>query len=260
MENRGGKGLLDHIVATALDDDYYVYRPDRPRRGVMGSAALMLALAAGGLIATPAALQVREQRSAVELERQTLVADVMDKQAVEERSRAILDQLDQEVAALERERGGEPADTRAAATVAGSVPIHGPGVRMRITNGGGELGTVTDTDLQILANGLWHAGAEAVSIDGERLGTLTSIRAAGDAVTVNYRSIRPPYEVFAIGDPDAMLARFDQSPIGLYWEARRRRSGIGFDMAPWPDVKMAAVPPLRMVVAHAQVLAKGVGR
>jgi uncharacterized protein YlxW (UPF0749 family) len=258
MENRDGLGLLDHIAATALDDDYYVYRESDRRGGVnLHSAALVLVLVLGGVLAVPAALEVRAQRTAEELERQVLVDDVEDKQVVEGRSRAIVDQLRQQVTILERERGGEPADTRAAATVAGAVPVHGPGIRMRITNGRGELGTVTDTDLQILANGLWHAGAEAVSIDGERLGTLSSIRAAGDAITVNYRSIRPPYAVLAVGDSAAMVAQFSQSPIGIYWEARRRRSGIGSVMTPLPDVVMPAVPALRMVVAHASVLEKG---
>jgi uncharacterized protein YlxW (UPF0749 family) len=261
MDNRDGLALLDHIAATALDDDYYVYREPRPhRRGLVRSGVLAAVLVAGGLVAAPAALQVRDERSAAELERQTLVDDVADTQSVEQRNRAIVEQLRQEMSVLQRDRNRTPTDLRAVATVAGAVAVRGPGIRMRISNGSGESGTVTDTDLQILANGLWHAGAEAVSIDGERLGTLTSIRAAGDAITVNYRSIRTPYEVLAVGDPEEMLARFDQSPIGLYWEARRRRSGIGFDMTPLPDVRMPAVPPLRMVVAHAEVLAKGAGQ
>lgn len=260
MEDRHGLGLLDQIAATALDDDYYVYRPPRPRRGLIRSGVFALILVAGGVVAAPAAMQVREQRSASELERQTLIDDVADRQAIEQRNRAIVGQLDQEVSVLQRQRAVEPPDSRPLATIAGAVPVRGPGIRMTIANGPGELGTVTDTDLQILANGLWYAGAEAVSIDGERLGALTSIRAAGDAVTVNYRSIRVPYEVLAVGDPDALLSRFDQSPVGLYWEARRRRSGIGFDMTPLADVKMPAVPPLRMVVAHAEVLGKGAAR
>jgi uncharacterized protein YlxW (UPF0749 family) len=260
MENRDGLALLDHIAATALDDDYYIYREPRPHRGLVRSAALAVVLVAGGLVAAPAALEVRDQRSEAELERQTLVDDVADTQAVEQRNRAIVEQLHQEMSVLQRDRNRAPTDVRALGTIAGAVAVRGPAIQMRISNGSGESGMVTDTDLQILANGLWHAGAEAVSIDGERLGTLTSIRAAGDAITVNYRSIRAPYEVLAVGDPEMMLARFDQSPIGLYWEARRRRSSIGFDMTALPEVRIPAVPPLRMVVAHADVVAKGVGQ
>jgi uncharacterized protein YlxW (UPF0749 family) len=258
MENRGGLGLLDHIAATALDDDYYVYRAGDPARSRLRSAVLVLALVATGLVATPAALQVRQQRATAELERQTLLSNVITMQQVEERNRAIVEQLRQQVSFLEGQGGSAPVDVSDLATATGAVAVHGPGVHLRIVNGPGELGTVTDTDLQILANGLWYAGAEAITIDGERLGTLSSVRAAGDAITVNFRSIRPPYDVFAIGDPASILARFDASPIGLYWEARRRRAGIGFDMTGWRDVVMPAMPQRRMDVTHAQIVTKGV--
>ena len=35
-------------------------------------------------------------------------------------------------------------------------------------------------DLQILVNGLWESGAEAISVNGHRLSTLTAIRGAGE--------------------------------------------------------------------------------
>ena len=57
---------------------------------------------------------------------------------------------------------------------------------------------VLDTDLQKLVNGLWEAGAEAISINGQRLTNLSTIRQAGGAITVNARSLRPP--VRRLGD------------------------------------------------------------
>ena len=42
-----------------------------------------------------------------------------------------------------------------------------------------------DPDLQKLVNGLWAAGAEAISINGQRLTNLSAIREAGEAITVN---------------------------------------------------------------------------
>ena len=65
---------------------------------------------------------------------------------------------------------------------------------------------VLDLDLQVLANGLWEAGAEAVAINGHRLSSLTAIRSAGDAITVDYRSLTRPYRVEAIGDPRTLQA------------------------------------------------------
>ena len=84
----------------------------------------------------------------------------------------------------------------------------------------------------MLVNGLWYAGAEAVSVNDNRVGTLTSIRTAGAAITVNFRSISSPYTVIALGDPEALQTRFRQNAAGAYWENRRKRSGVEFAVTP----------------------------
>jgi uncharacterized protein YlxW (UPF0749 family) len=63
-------------------------------------------------------------------------------------------------------------------------------------------GRVLDRDLQDIANELWRLGAEAVAINGERLTGTSTIRAAGDAILVDFRPVTAPYEVSAIGPPD----------------------------------------------------------
>ena len=63
-----------------------------------------------------------------------------------------------------------------------------------------------DGDLQLVVNALWAAGAEAISINGQRLGPTTAIRFAGEAVLVDFRPVTNPYEVSAIGDPDTLSA------------------------------------------------------
>ena len=55
-------------------------------------------------------------------------------------------------------------------------------------------------------NGLWTAGAEAISINGQRLTVLTAIRNGGPVINVNSRPLAPPYTVQAIGDPRTLLA------------------------------------------------------
>ena len=67
---------------------------------------------------------------------------------------------------------------------------------------------VLDTDLQRLVNGLWEAGAEAISLNGQRLTNLSTIRQAGGAITTNGRSLRPPYVLSVIGDKDTLPATF----------------------------------------------------
>ena len=51
-------------------------------------------------------------------------------------------------------------------------------------------------------NGLWSVGAEAIAVNGQRLTAQSAIRSAAGAILVNYRPLKPPYRVEAIGPPD----------------------------------------------------------
>ena len=242
-----------------MDDDYYVFRGPAENAGVVRKAAFGVALALIGAFFAAAAVGLRQEGSGAELERQALIDDVMESQTDLDRSRAIAAQLRSEVGSMERERGIDLPDVGDLGVVTGEQSAIGPGVVVRVDNGPGADGLVADTDLQLLVNGLWYAGAEAVSVDGERVGSLTSIRAAGDAITVNFRSIRVPYDVVALGDPEALLTRFSQSPTGQYWEARHRQAQVRFDMKASAESVVPAVPERRLEVTHAQLLS-GVGQ
>jgi len=61
-----------------------------------------------------------------------------------------------------------------------------------------------DVDLQALANELWSAGAEAISINDQRLVHRTSIRCVGPTVLVNTVRMAAPYVVKVIGPKDDM--------------------------------------------------------
>ena len=70
-----------------------------------------------------------------------------------------------------------------------------------------DQGRVTDRDLQTLVNEVWAAGAEAVTVNGQRLTALSAIRSAGDAVLVDFRPLNPPYTCAPSG-PDTMRDAF----------------------------------------------------
>lgn len=65
---------------------------------------------------------------------------------------------------------------------------------------------VHDVDLTALVNELWSAGAEAVSINEQRIVTRTSIRCVGPTVLVNGVRIAAPYTVKGIGPGDLETA------------------------------------------------------
>lgn len=74
---------------------------------------------------------------------------------------------------------------------------------------------VHDVDLASLINELWAAGAEAISINDQRIIASSSIRCAGPTILVNAVRLVPPYEVKAIG-PAASLEAALRMPGGWF--------------------------------------------
>lgn len=94
----------------------------------------------------------------------------------------------------------------------GLVDVKGPGVAISIADsslradapGAEELFLVHDSDLWPVVNELRSAGAEAISINGQRVVGSTAIRCAGPVINVNSVPIDPPFEILAIGNPDTL--------------------------------------------------------
>ena len=90
---------------------------------------------------------------------------------------------------------------------AGLVEVTGPGVSVILsdstainTTGDEASYLIHDSDLLSVVNELRSAGAEAISLNGERLLATSEIRCTGAVVTVNGRQYAAPYVIFAIGD------------------------------------------------------------
>jgi uncharacterized protein YlxW (UPF0749 family) len=249
-------GLLEQISENALDDDYYIVRASEPRPSWTAGLVIGVLVTVFALFVTTAAVQTRNDRPATELERRTLAADIKARQKTLDQRRATAAGLSAEVQSLRRSGesdGGQPADL---GVLAASVAVHGPGIVIAAQSSGDGLdaGRITDRDLQVLVNGLWYAGAEAVAVNDNRVGALTSIRTAGDAITVNFRSISAPYTIIALGDTDSLRTRFAQNPAGAHWESRRKRSGVQFAVTPSTDITLPAAPRERLDLKHATSL------
>jgi uncharacterized protein YlxW (UPF0749 family) len=126
------------------------------------------------------------------------------------------------------------------------VAVAGPGVVITVDDAPGSetdpSDRVLDLDLQILVNGLWESGAEAVSVNGHRLSPLTAIRGAGQAITVDYRSLTRPYRVEAIGDARTLPASFTQSSAGAWWNDLSRNRGMSFALTGVDELTLDADP------------------
>ena len=101
-----------------------------------------------------------------------------------------------------------------------------------------------------MANALWAVGAEAITINGQRLTAQTAIRSAGEAVLVDFRPLSPPYVLRAVGDVDAMEPAFADGATARRFTTWTSLYGIGFDVRRAKDLRLAAASPPDLRVAH----------
>lgn len=95
---------------------------------------------------------------------------------------------------------------------AGLLAMHGPGVIITVADSikaskQGEnpnLYLIHDDDLLRIINELKAAGAEAISVNKERMIATSEIRCAGPTVVVNGHRFTPPYYIKAIGNPEIL--------------------------------------------------------
>ena len=242
----GSMSLLNDMMANTLDEAYAERAARRSGTGSPGSSGgstgtsalrrgtAILTLLAVGVVTGTAVAQVRARQEASSGLRAELAEQVRERTRESDRLAATTEQLRREVDATQNELLGADAAGRAAADrllslglAAGTLPVEGPGLVVTLDDapadaavedplrGGTAVdGRVQDRDLQDLVNGLWVAGAEAVSINDVRLTALTAIRSAGDAVLVDFRLLSPPYTVRAIGDPAALELELLDGPAG----------------------------------------------
>jgi len=146
----------------------------------------------------------QEVKSTVSFQR---VADLSQQLAQAEREKEILVRQVQDLTNVIH--GNSTADTMFSARMkAGLVAVTGPGIIVTIDDSKrpskpGEnpnLYIIHDDDILKVINELWAAGAEAVSINEQRLVVNSEIRCAGPTLSVNNTRSSPPYEVKAIGN------------------------------------------------------------
>lgn len=244
------ESLLDRIWDTALEDEYYTPHDRPPRRARALSAVTMMAL---GLLVATAAVQTRVGQPASDLERAAVIGDIENRETLVASQRARIDDLTAEVEELQA--AGDPTGTDGSSLgiVAAAAPVEGPGLTVTASSGDGVGGQITDQDLQLLANGLWYAGAEAVAINDQRLGSTTAIRWAGESVTVNFRPINEPYEITAIGPP-SMGERLRANPSGRHWEHRSAEAGVAWRIDESEALSLPAAPDTRLRLNQAMKL------
>jgi uncharacterized protein YlxW (UPF0749 family) len=256
-------GLLTQVMTNTLDADYETVSarrtPDDPRRA--RPLWVVTVLVVFGIMLGVSLLRTEQGRSGAEAERAEIIDQIRHRQDRLDATYTKLNELRSDVVTLQESAAADVADqgavtqrAEALGISAGTIPVTGPGVAITADDApesfGGSDGVITDDDLRLMVNGLWAAGAEAVTINGARLTPLTRISYAGEAITVDRRSISPPYTVQAIGDPDTLAARFLETRGGQYWTSLKLGVGIGFEIADKTRMKLPGEAPDRLYYAE----------
>ncbi|WP_420705767.1 DUF881 domain-containing protein [Streptomyces sp. LaPpAH-108] len=260
--------LITNVMDHSLDDGYAeaaARKESGGERGLPKTLRAKLGLAGGlvlaALVVTVGAAQARVAAPVVAKERQELIDRIDRENAAADRLESGVDELRDDVSARQRaalkQTGGSQVDLMG--ILSGATAVHGPGVRLvvndakeasaggdaadpREASGFSDTGRVRDRDMQRVVNGLWESGAEAVSINGQRLTALSAIRNAGDAILVDNRPLVPPYTVLAVGDGQRLATRFQNTADGLYLHALKDNFGIRVSLSAEKDVRLPSAP------------------
>lgn len=89
---------------------------------------------------------------------------------------------------------------------------------------------VHQQDIQAFVNALWDGGAEAISLQGQRLISTTGIKCVGSTVVLDGVPYSPPYVIEAVGDPVRLEAALDDSPEVRTYRDYVRIYHLGLDV------------------------------
>jgi uncharacterized protein YlxW (UPF0749 family) len=246
--------LLNELQRRPLDPGYAEAARRRHLTGdtssPAGRAVAFVVAAALGLGVAAATLALRTPTADDRQARQLLEQQVRDrKDEVEQLTAANADAAGQ-IAALQDAalRSEDPALLDAARrwSIGSAVaPVTGRGLRVVLSDAEGAADQtddldlrVQDVDLQVLVNGLWAAGAEAIAVNGQRVGSTTAIRSAGSAVLVDLVPLVGPYTVEAIGDAADLQTRLARSAAGQHVAMLHATYGIGVAISSVPDLRL----------------------
>jgi uncharacterized protein YlxW (UPF0749 family) len=275
-----GASLLDAVLAETLDPAYAqaaqaraAGRPARRPRW-RGRTLVALTMVIAGLLVAVTYNQAAAGAKGREQVRDALIGDIDKESAVSDDLQGQLQSLSRQVTRTRDELLAHSAvgqraldELTTAEQGAAAVKVTGPGLLIVLANadstadddpvggttGDDPQGKVRDGDLQVVVNALWAAGAEAISINGQRLGPLTAIRFAGEAVLVDFRPISNPYEISAIGDPETLGTKFVASREVIDLASISKAFGLRFDYARKDELTLpaASIPELRNAAPEA---------
>jgi uncharacterized protein YlxW (UPF0749 family) len=258
--------LLSLVTESSLDEDYRhvaerrASRGASPERGSRHRGAAVVVGVFGILIAT-AAVQTSRNADVDSASREALTNRIDQRResvsSLRDRIAELRNQNRDLTAQFQRLAGplrDAQARRQALRVITGFVAVQGPGVRVTVDDAasGEPDGRVRATDLRLLVNGLWEAGAEAIAINGRRLTALSAIVNAGIAVKVNRSELTPPYVVQVIGNPRTLQADLLTTTSGVSFQALAERYGFVVQRQDVDTLSLPAAPASQLRLRHVE--------
>jgi uncharacterized protein YlxW (UPF0749 family) len=236
--------------------------------GLRSPTLIIAAILIGALLAI-SALALRPPATVTSAIKKDLVGRIEDRRAHADAQTRLIDTLRTQINTAQaavlaaQSQTGLATELSKLELAAGTVPVSGPGLVLTVddaatqpapiapdanprTVAGPDNGKVIALDLQMIVNGLWEAGAEAISINGHRLTSRAAIRSAGAAILVDYRPLTRPYVITAIGDPDGLSVEFADNSGGSYLQSLKSNDQIRGDIKNLTAVVVPGEPTLSL--------------
>lgn len=263
--------LLTLVTSQAIDEDYVHAARRRaagggPAPGGAGTRlrGAVVVLAVFGVLIALAAVQTARNADVRDASRSALVDRIDERQgevdALAERISTLRRQIDELRASGARNRTGlaqATVDVRALQIATGFIEVRGPGLRITVDDNPDVTPDPQDdrrvraSDLRLLVNGLWRAGAEAIAVNGRRLTVMSAIVNSSISIAVNRSPLSPPYVVSAIGGEN-LGARLQDTTTGAQFDALADELGLVVTRQNETELLLPAAPEAQLRLRYVE--------
>lgn len=199
----------------------------------LARSASVIVMALAGLMMTTAAINSRghDLRPERDTDMATLVRNQASHNAALQKEAAGLRAQVEDLSKANQTPGVTSSVISSASALAPSVGLEAvSGKALRVTLDDAPLSenpdgvdanmlVVHQQDIQMVVNTLWSGGAEAMTIQGQRVISTTAVKCVGNTVVLHGVAYAPPYVIEAIGDLNAMQKALDTSEaVRIYKE------------------------------------------
>lgn len=124
------------------------------------------------------------------------------------------------------------------AILAGTVPVNGPGVVVTLTDRSGDIDALV---LLEVVQELRNAGAEAIDLNDQRLGTSSWFLDGDEGIVLDGVALSSPYEFTAIGESSTISAALEM-PGGVLTGIRGRGASASLDSEDYVEITSIREP------------------